>query len=74
MKVAGFKFAQMGSIDMGLKPMTRMPGSPKWRKEAISSGLNVICSPPNLYAFRMSPFSTTRAVSSATWVEAPIAI
>ena len=41
MNVGGLKLAQMGSMERGLKPMIRMPGSPKWRSEETSSGVNV---------------------------------
>ncbi len=48
MSVEGLKFAQTGSMESGLKPMILMPGSPKWRSSETSSGVKVICSPPNL--------------------------
>ena len=74
MKVEGLKLAQIGSMDIGLNPMIRIPGSPKLRREAISSGVKVIWSPPNLKAFLISTFSTARAVSSAVWLDMPLAI
>lgn len=66
MKVAFVMFAQIGSISSGLKPIILIIGSPKHCRICVNSSVeNVTASPPNLYALRSSPFSTTRAVSSA---------
>lgn len=73
MKVGCFVEAQIGSDDLGLKPIILMTGSPKLRNFACSSVVNETCSPPNLYAFRISVFSIVLAVSSAIWVVVPFA-
>ena len=70
----GLRLAQIGSIEIGLNPTIRIPGFPKLRNSVISSGVKVICSPPNLKAFLISTFSTTRELSSAISVVTPVAI
>ena len=74
MNVEGRTLAHIGSMELGLKPIIRITGSPNWRSWEASSFVKIICSPPNLYAFLISVLSTTRAVSSAVRVVSPVAI
>jgi hypothetical protein len=68
MKMDFFTEAHVGSRERGLNPMIRRTLPPRFFSDAASSGLKWMYSPPNLYAFFTSDFSTVLAVESTLMV------